>query len=427
MPGVIGAYLWAQPYALPVFGGLAVLFAVLGWLLGRAGRARWWAVLLLGVAGALVVATTLTPVRAGTGSFGTCRVAVPSPEALLSTAGVLNLALFVPAGLAAVVVFRRFWLTLVLGLSGVAAVGLAQALLPVLGRACDSDVLLVNLLGLVVGAVLGGVATGFRRSGAIRFRRAPWVVAAAGLVVVAGLAVALVRPVADEPLPEANGTSREQEDLLRETARKFLGPDGGYQLREVRRADGQTLLIAALVTGTTNRGLVHLDWPSGEVTAAEFTPSLTPATAPIDAAAAKDIAIRRAQSYFPWALGAELRVAPVAGGDFSASWRQRKDGVLLPLRADLLLDRDGGLVQFSTARVPPPELCAVTVDQPKAEAAAIAARPGRQVARGELVARRVGDRWTPLWALGLVPAGGGPEQVFVNACDARVVPESEVR
>ncbi|MBB4680621.1 hypothetical protein [Crossiella cryophila] len=427
MPGVIGAFLWAQPYALPVFGGLAVVFAVLGWLLGRAGRARWWAVFLLGVSGALVVATSLTPARAGTGSFGMCRVAVPSVDATLSTAGVLGLALFVPIGLAAVLVFRRFWITLALGVTGVAALGLTHALVPALGRACDSDLLLANLLGVLVGAVLGGVATGFRRDTEVRFRRTPWVVAAAGLVAVATLTAVLVRPAVDEPLPEQASASREQEDLLRETARRFLGPDGGHQLREVRRADGQTLLIAALTTGTANRGIVHLDWPSGEVTAAEFTPPLTPAAALVDATAAKDIAIRRAQSYFPWVLGAELRVTPVAGGDFSASWRQRKDGVLLPLRADLLLDRNGGLVQFSTARTPTPDLCPVTVDQPRAEAAATAARPGRQVARGELVARRVGERWTPLWALGLVPAGAGPEQVFVDACGGQVVPESELR
>lgn len=424
---MIAAFLSAQPYALPVFLGLTVLSAVLGWLLGRSGRARWWAVLLLGAAAALVVATTLTPVRAGAGAAGTCRVAVPSPDALLSLPGVFGLAVFVPVSLAAVVVFRRFWVTLALGVVTVAALGLAHALIPWLGRGCDSDALLSHLLGVLIGALLGGVATGFRHPAEIRLRRTPWLIAATALVAVTVLAATLVRPAPDEPSPEPTSASREQEDLLRETARRFLGPDGGYQLREVRRASDQTLLIATLRTGETNRGIVHLDWPSGEVIAAEFTPPLDPASAPIDATAARDIAIRRAQSYFSWALGAELRVTPVTGGDFSASWRQRRDGVLLPLRADLLLDRNGGLVQFSAARVPAPELCAVTVDQPRAEAAAIAARPGRQVARGELVARRVGERWTPLWALGLVPAGGGPEQVFVDACSGRVVPESEVR
>ncbi|MBP2472701.1 hypothetical protein JOF53_001573 [Crossiella equi] len=427
MPGVIAAFLRDQPAALPVFAVLVLVAGLVGWLVGRGGRGRGWAVVLLGVSGALVVATALTPSRGGGGAFGVCRVAVPGPEPVLTTSGVLGLALFVPVCLVAVLVFRRVWLTLAAGAVAAVAVEVGHALVPALGKACDTDHLLVHLLGVLVGTVLGGVATGFRRAAPPRFPRLPWLVAGAVAVVCTALTAVLVRPAVDTPVPEPVTASREQDDLLRDTARRFLGPEAGHQLREVRPVEDKTLLIATLTSGGTSRGTVYLDWPAGEVTAAEFTPPLAPSPNPVDATAARDIATLLARTHFPWALAAELRVQPTPSGDFSASWRQHRDGILLPLRADLLLDKQGALVQFSTAKIPAPPLCAVTITQSQAETTATTARPGRQVARGELVARQVNNQWTPVWSLGLVPLNGSPEQVFIHACDGRVLQDTEVR
>lgn len=124
-------------------------FTVLGWFAHRHG-ARWLLVTLVGVG--LVGALVLTMTPAGDGGNGVfCTVQFSVPFQGIDT--LANVALLLPAALfAGLLTNRPLWVTAAAsGLS--AAVELVQALLPSLGRACDTNDWLMN----TVGAVLAGV------------------------------------------------------------------------------------------------------------------------------------------------------------------------------------------------------------------------------------------------------------------------------
>ncbi|MFD6167030.1 VanZ family protein [Oerskovia sp. NPDC060287] len=69
-----------------------------------------------------------------------------------------NVILFVPPVLLAAVASRRPAVALVGGVVGSAAIELVQALLPGLGRSCDTNDWLTNSIGAVLGAALASTA-----------------------------------------------------------------------------------------------------------------------------------------------------------------------------------------------------------------------------------------------------------------------------
>jgi hypothetical protein len=133
------------------------------WLAGRPRTTT----LLLGVAVLAVVALTLYPDGAPRSTV-TCTAGLPylAPTAVESIANVL---LFVPVSFLAGVLWRRP-VVAVLGAAALsAAVELVQALVLVIGRACDTSDWITNVLGAVVGGVLATGALAWRRH---RTRRA---------------------------------------------------------------------------------------------------------------------------------------------------------------------------------------------------------------------------------------------------------------
>lgn len=133
---------------------LAVL-AVVGWLVHRFRARRALTVLsVLSVAGAL--ALTLTP--SGDGGNGTfCTVQFSVPFQGIDT--LANVALLFPLTLFFALLSRRpAWV--LLGASGLSAlVELVQALLPDLGRACDTNDWFMNTVGAVLGALVAVAVT----------------------------------------------------------------------------------------------------------------------------------------------------------------------------------------------------------------------------------------------------------------------------
>ncbi len=116
----------------------------------------------------LIVAATLTPLRAGldldnTG-IGTCdfsRIGIAPPRELFRIGDTsLNVLLFIPLGLALGLVpgsIRRNILVIVAVLSPL-VIEAAQLLLPILGRGCQSADVFDNLSGLVLGCLIGAGA-----------------------------------------------------------------------------------------------------------------------------------------------------------------------------------------------------------------------------------------------------------------------------
>lgn len=132
-----------------LFWVVLVVFALIGFLAHRRGAKRTL-VALTAVSLVAVAALTMTP--AGDGGNGVfCTVQFSVPFQGIDT--LANVALLFPATLFAGLRTGRPVAVLAAASGLSAAIELVQALLPALGRACDTDDWLMN----TVGAVLGGV------------------------------------------------------------------------------------------------------------------------------------------------------------------------------------------------------------------------------------------------------------------------------
>ncbi|PRY65916.1 VanZ like protein [Glaciihabitans tibetensis] len=123
--------------------------ATIGWLLHRSGKSRILSVLAaIGLLG--IIALTVSPSDGGDSGFCTVQFSVPSRG--IDT--LANVAMMVPLSLFGALWLRRP-LAVLAAVSGLSAgIELLQALLPALGRACDTDDWLMNTVGAVVGVLL---------------------------------------------------------------------------------------------------------------------------------------------------------------------------------------------------------------------------------------------------------------------------------
>ena len=146
-----------------------VVSALFGLVVGRRVGRAVGAVPMLGwalvVSVGLVIAATLTPLRAGLDlgaiGVGTCDLSriglAPLRELLHISDTSLNVLLFIPLGLTIGLIpgSRRRNLVAVVAIVSPFALETAQLLLPVLGRGCQSADVFDNLTGLLLGAVIG--------------------------------------------------------------------------------------------------------------------------------------------------------------------------------------------------------------------------------------------------------------------------------
>jgi hypothetical protein len=134
----------------------AVLCAGVGYVLLRTGRRAWlWPVVAL--AAVLVAALTLTPT--GSDSLQRCAVQFSWPT-LGSVELLANVALLLPLTFFATLVTRRPGLMLVAGVVLSVTIEGLQALVPAIGRSCDTNDWAMNTLGVLVAAVMGWALLG---------------------------------------------------------------------------------------------------------------------------------------------------------------------------------------------------------------------------------------------------------------------------
>ena len=133
-------------------------------VLRRARAPRRVAWLLTGLALLPVLALTLTPSGKGRGEHAACTVQFFLPS--LTTVELLaNVALLLPAAFFASLATRRPLLVAAVGSAGSAGLEAVQALVPAIGRACDTNDWAMNSLGVLAAALLAGaVLAGTDRS-----------------------------------------------------------------------------------------------------------------------------------------------------------------------------------------------------------------------------------------------------------------------
>jgi VanZ like family len=140
---------WLSPAALVLL--LSVGPVVGRWLATRT-RLAWW---LTGLSLLPVALLTLVPVDRELFARCTVQWALPTPGRVELMA---NVVLFVAPVLLAGVATRRPVLALVVGSGTSALLEAGQAVLPVIGRSCDTDDWLSNTIGAVIGSALAAVA-----------------------------------------------------------------------------------------------------------------------------------------------------------------------------------------------------------------------------------------------------------------------------
>ncbi|WP_327073196.1 VanZ family protein [Kitasatospora purpeofusca] len=408
--------LWAILVTLAVSVGLAVAIA----------RRRSAPPMLSALAGsftALVLAATLYPIHPGAPAPLVCTVQRDLVGAMSSPQGLMNIALFVPAAFFTTLLVRRpvsagVFLTLLS-----ATVEAIQAVTPGVGRSCDTADLWNNALGAVVGCGLAFLL-GRRRSGTtlVANRRD---LARGSLALGGGIAVIAAATVPFVTVVPADATENTQAGPAQRAAaatafHAFFGPNAEVtSVQYVRASFEQPGTVN--VTGAT--GSLTLAWPSGEPVTGLVGP--LPAQAPGDLTedAAVASATRFAQAHFPWALaGSQTRTDPQpnSGGARTVQWRSRVDGVLMPMRLDMLVTGSGQVSSFSARHVDPPVLPKATVTEESARNAATAAHPGFAVTSAELLAQADRDGvWHPRWMLSMRrPEGQQPAALLVVRLDA---------
>lgn len=129
---------------------IAVLCAGVGQVLLWTGRSGWlWAAVALTAVPVLVL--TLTP---SSGTLQRCTVQFSVPR-LGSVELLANVALLLPLTFFAALASRRPGLTLIGGMALSATIEALQALVPAIGRSCDTNDWSMNTLGALVAASLG--------------------------------------------------------------------------------------------------------------------------------------------------------------------------------------------------------------------------------------------------------------------------------
>ncbi len=349
-------------------------------------------------------------------------VCVVNPEvgaAFATTQGQLNVLLFAPFGLFALLATGRPLLSCLLGLLFTAGVETAQAAVPFVSRLCDTDDLATNAVGVVGGVGVGALVSRWvaprRRlgGGAVRRVGLGGGVAALLLLCVWGTVIEPVRAVLPTEVPAASAEQVRALDLaLREAFGDAYGVDEAMFLHSMEGPD----LVSAPLPG----GYAELSWPDRE----RFTVHLTPTSRseggsepygipgvsrPVRTAGqAVRVATGFARRYAPWAVrDAEVSVRAVDAAEeelgWAVGWRRRHGTTLMPMRLDVVIEPSSRLTDLSARRVEDPVLPPVEITEAEAWrrfASRHRLAPG-QVEREEAVslAERGEHGWRVRWRL----------------------------
>ncbi|MFF2629790.1 hypothetical protein ACFVUN_29005 [Kitasatospora griseola] len=298
---MISAILNGNAGLIPAFLVLALPLGAWAWALAaRRGLPRW-SIALLAVALAGELTATLYPTGLGGTQDSSCAWGAALGFTLNGEPGRLNLLMYAPIGLLAVLAFGRPAVVAVgvLVLAGVTET--VQGLLPFLGRACDGGDLAANALGGLAGVVLGcAVRLVQRRRMRLGGRELAF---GSAMAVALGAPVLTLQFMVLEPTVATgmSGATGPQRELAYRDAELLFGPGARVVAVQHELLDpGMNRLVVTL----ERQGFV-LDWPSGLLRAVDggFLPAET------ESDPATDQQAREAADRFlaQWAAG---RVAP---------------------------------------------------------------------------------------------------------------------
>ncbi|XIE80193.1 VanZ family protein [Streptomyces sp. SBR177] len=382
---------------------------------------------LLAAAVTAVVSLTLWSTGSPTEQSRICIVNSDITEPLTTSQGLLNAGLFLPVGLLGVLATRNVLGTFIGGFLLTASIETAQATLTFLGRGCDTSDLLMNTLGVAAGAAIGWAVTRIDDSeGSVRLLNATrrlttvWLGSAALLT---GLWVAFIHPEKVAYTVAVVEANEDQQGAVREAVASAFG--NHFKINSIDFARGPSG-DAGTVLANLDAGLAELSWPDRRTFKASLDVSSgngstgyplggNPVGHPNNAQAAQALARSYAKDHAPWALGGTEPVTSPVGAKAEMGWmtswrRHNKDGVMMPMRLDIQVDRFGAMTQLIMRDIGDPTLPTPQVTR---EEAARMFRQAAEVDAGspvdlELVAKSVDDEWKIHWlAFGQIKGGSG--------------------
>ena len=175
---MFSAILSAQPVLIFVFLVTSALLVSLGFLIGRKigyPRRIYWAAAGLGLS--IVLSATLTPAKNSSGYSGTCTISKDFLDSVGTEQWSLNLLLFVPMSVAFLLAGASSGSVIVGAAVLSTGIEFAQANIPGVGRACDSDDVIANIAGALIATVTIAVyslLTGKRQQVRLPESRTKW-------------------------------------------------------------------------------------------------------------------------------------------------------------------------------------------------------------------------------------------------------------
>jgi hypothetical protein len=350
-------------------------------------------------------------------------------EPFTTVQGLLNMAMFVPAGLLGTLVTRRVAFPVCVGVALSAVIETAQGAIPAIGRACDTSDLVTNSAGALLGAFCGLllVRRDSRSLTPWTFRVRPTSISAVGLV--AALCAVWATSIHPHSVTATDAVSTASAAQRRAAEKAVSGAFGDhFAIKDVQYASSPdtkhgTLIVALPV------GFLQVSWPdSADVTASLDmsdkgaqtgfpVPGVT--VRPRTPRQAQDVATAYAREHYPWGLpGSRVEVSGVGDNatlGWMVSWRRYHHGVLMPMRLDVEVDRAGRISQMSVHEAPDVSVPEVIVSKEAAAATASKTMPScKKVDAGELLAVREHSSWQAVWRV-VVSCDSSGAVVNVNA------------
>jgi hypothetical protein len=367
---VLSAALKGQSWTLLVTIVIAVLVAYVIFSVVRRNGRRSYEYACLSALVVVELSVTLVMSDGGYESHS-CVINHDMAEPFRTSQGWLNVLLFLPIGLAGALATRALLPTVV----GSAALSLAtefsQALVPGVGRNCDSSDFTANVVGALLGALISFVylnAIGARVPLDRYWRPAAYSAVSAGVVaaIIGAVGITFV-PMYGTGLQFASSgqIKAAQQEMRKSFGDRYSVSRVQYQ-PPVGEPEGAGNLLMVLDGGKGSAQLTRSKNPvltvsfenSSKVTDESFPISGTSGN-PTTAAGALVIATKYAQQYHPDSIrGARSSVAPVGKGaelGWMVSWRRvNGDGILMPMQLDVEINRAGRISQMVTADIPDP-------------------------------------------------------------------------
>ncbi|WP_329400286.1 VanZ family protein [Streptomyces melanogenes] len=394
---------------------LAVLSAVPTALVARARRRPVVAPTLFAVSVVGVLAVTLLPGGTGEAMDGYCDTGIPA-HLFTSSSALLNIALFVPAPLLAVLTFRRPMTVAAISVLCSGAIELIQATAS-LGRACSVTDITANTLGALIGSGVGTVWVFLDNRGSVGLKKdLVWgiSVAAAGASTLVGLFTISVSSIdvvaADDRQRTQIQTLSGASDWIEQAAKEIFGR--GTEVEETRtQSNGGRWHV----TTTTNRGELSGWWPDKLLERASSKQNRGD-IGNLTQSQIGEVGGQFAKRWFPQSVTKSRQTMYAVGNGkdkvYVVLYRRYVNDVMMPMRLDITVTSAGRIMDFASRPDPDPELPAVTIGQEKAKQLAKHVT-GHQPKHANLLAQKVSGRWRPVW---LMDTGKGDNpDIFLDA------------